>query len=228
MKIAAVFCRGCRATLADENWYPSLRKTNVAWCSDCYQAKSKRLYCPICGIECSKERCLECHKKKHCRKCGVELIDENWYEAFRKRNVGRCKDCHDKVARAWDDRNPEDAAKRSARWRDRNPEYSKEYYLETVEIHAERARRLLWEYKIKALTMLGGQCVVCGITDMRILQINHINGGGVQESLFGYEMYRAIVNQTRKIDDLDVRCANHNLLYEYERGKRVLPKGMTP
>ena len=33
----------------------------------------------------------------------------------------------------------------------------------------------------EVLTALGGQCVQCGIADYRVLQIDHVNGGGSKE-----------------------------------------------
>jgi len=37
------------------------------------------------------------------------------------------------------------------------------------------------ERRAKVLEFLGGQCVVCGFSDTRALQIDHINGGGNKE-----------------------------------------------
>ena len=160
---------------------------------------------------------------KTCKKCGVELNDENWYPAFRKRNVGRCKRCHKKVVDNWEARHPGDQAKRTARWNKRNPDHGPRYYRENAKSYSNRARLRLWKYKTEALNKLGGKCVACGIDDMRVLQINHVNGGGSGENLFGIDMYSAIIKGTRSTADLDVRCANCNIIYEYESGRRSLP-----
>lgn len=80
-----------------------------------------------------------------------------------------------------------------------------------------------WRNHKRAILALGGECVVCGETDLRILQINHLNGGGRKEMNNGrnsHYFYRDIINGTRTTDDLDVRCANCNILYEYEVGRR--------
>ena len=55
-----------------------------------------------------------------------------------------------------------------------------------------------WRNHKRRVLELGGKCVNCGETDIRVLQINHING--------------------RDNPEVDVRCANCNILYEYERG----------
>lgn len=60
--------------------------------------------------------------------------------------------------------------------------------------------------------------MVCGATDLRILTLNHKNGDGHSDS---NHIYRDIVSGRRKTDDLDVRCMNDNILYEYEMGRLV-------
>jgi len=81
--------------------------------------------------------------------------------------------------------------------------------------------------RLRVIAKLGGKCVVpgCGITDPRLLQVNHRDGNGGRDFKrndieAARQFYRALVNGTRSTDDLDLRCANHNLLYEYERGAR--------
>ena len=66
--------------------------------------------------------------------------------------------------------------------------------------------------------LLGGACVVCGNIDIRVLQINHKN----EKDRRGYSLVMAILAGRRGKDDLDLRCANCNLIYEYEKGRRVV------
>jgi len=88
-----------------------------------------------------------------------------------------------------------------------------------------------WKRRLKVLQILGGKCVRCGNADLRVLQINHIAGGGIKEyrALNGHlgKFYMAIVSGERRRDDLNLLCANCNVLYEYERGNRRLPAGAT-
>ncbi len=44
-------------------------------------------------------------------------------------------------------------------------------------------RKYSKELRLKVQEALGGQCAHCGITDHRVLEIDHINGGGRQEQL---------------------------------------------
>jgi len=66
---------------------------------------------------------------------------------------------------------------------------------------------------------LGGKCINCGISDWRLLQVNHINGGGNEERRIrtNYKTWEQILNGERS-GEFDVRCANCNILHEYEIG----------
>ncbi len=132
--------------------------------------------------------------------CGVVLTTKNWYACLRGSRVYRCNICNRNMTRQWRKLNHE-------RWQ-------------------EGRRTYFWKLKLRALHLLGGpKCVRCGTTDIRILQINHIKGGGTKDhrAAFG-TLYRLILQGKRLVDDLDVKCANCNLIYEYERGVRELPK----
>lgn len=71
---------------------------------------------------------------------------------------------------------------------------------------------------IDVIRLLGGKCNTCGIDDIRVLQVNHKEGGGRREyDLYGhpFNLYRAILNGTRSTCGLNVLCANCNRIYEY-------------
>jgi hypothetical protein len=74
--------------------------------------------------------------------------------------------------------------------------------------------------KLAVIAMLGGKCVSCQETNPRVLQVNHKNGGGLKELRGQLNFYTNILAGRRKIDDLDLRCANCNILYEYECGRK--------
>lgn len=73
----------------------------------------------------------------------------------------------------------------------------------------------------RLIQKLGGKCSRCGIEDWRILQINHINGGGYKEysSKGCKKIYKEILNGERE-GEFNLLCANCNILYEYEKGRR--------
>lgn len=53
-------------------------------------------------------------------------------------------------------------------------------------------------------------CANCGCGDLRVLEVNHRNGGGRKEYKtllgLGYNMHYAIVKRNRLVDDLEVLC----------------------
>lgn len=63
---------------------------------------------------------------------------------------------------------------------------SKEYNAQYRKNNRERIRAYdidrLHLLRQKAIDVLGGKCVHCGIADVRVLQIDHINGGGTKEN----------------------------------------------
>jgi len=110
------------------------------------------------------------------------------------------------------------------KWRSENLEHDK---------NRSRVKGLIHRFvdKLKALQKVSGLqepiCSKCGITDIRVLTINHLNGDGAKErKIYGSRVsriYRDIRND-RTTSDLDVRCYNCNILYEYERGRINLPE----
>lgn len=95
------------------------------------------------------------------------------------------------------------------------------YYKKKKEAIIENQRRRLMNYRKEAIKLLGGKCIVCDETDIRVLQINHKNSDAFLLKENGHVFWINIVKGYRKLDDLDIRCANHNIIYEYEHGHRI-------
>lgn len=77
--------------------------------------------------------------------------------------------------------------------------------------------------RAKALLLLGGECVICGTRDLRVLDINHINGEDCPQKKEGktvglkyQEHLRVLAGED--MPHLEVRCCNCNRIHEYERG----------
>lgn len=99
-------------------------------------------------------------------------------------------------------------------WQQRNPD------------KVQASNRLKnYSLRRRLLTYLGNKCVVCGETDWMVLQVNHINGGGVQDhrTVGAEKIYRQILAGERE-GIFDLRCANCNMRYEYEQRRRWAPK----
>lgn len=102
---------------------------------------------------------------------------------------------------------------------------AREYYQEHKEALIFNHQKYQWKIKLAVLRLLGGKCRKCGNADPRVLQVNHINSrNGEREK--GYCLYLKILSGKRKTDDLELLCANCNIIYEYEKGitysKRLL------
>lgn len=82
-------------------------------------------------------------------------------------------------------------------------------------------RRLVKELRSYCLQKLGGQCLRCGFSDARALQIDHVNGGGSKESrttrLGTPRYYRKVFAAVAGIYQL--LCANCNWIKRHERGE---------
>ncbi len=112
---------------------------------------------------------------------------------------------------------------RAKAWREIHPEYFIKY--RQTEKFKNASKKRYWDQRKKLIELLGGKCVSCGITDIRILQINHKNHNGNKERQTWKDIgrfYRAILSGKRMKNDLEIRCANCNIIYEYESGKRKI------
>ena len=70
------------------------------------------------------------------------------------------------------------------------------------------------------IELLGGKCMVCGIEDYRVLQVDHINGGGSIERRAGKgrnrEYLRKVIDGNK---DYQLLCANCNWIKRYENNE---------
>lgn len=89
---------------------------------------------------------------------------------------------------------------------------------------ALRARRYRWNTKRRIVEYFGGKCIECGIDDIRVLQVNHLKGSSFEDRRFSssHQIYAAILREERNRFDYDLRCANCNILYDYEIGKKEI------
>lgn len=92
-------------------------------------------------------------------------------------------------------------------------------YRKRITEHRNKYRR---ESRQKAINILGGKCVVCGITDVRVLQIDHINGGGwidINKRKGSY--YRRVVESVKnKENKYQLLCANHNWIKKWDNDEK--------
>ncbi len=77
----------------------------------------------------------------------------------------------------------------------------------------------LW--RSRALVFLGGRCEHCGNNDSRVLQFDHVLGGGKTELMSGnrnsHQRARAVFKEPGKYQ---VLCANCNWIKRFERNEQ--------
>lgn len=104
-----------------------------------------------------------------------------------------------------------------------DPSY-RDLELERIRVDGWKIRKLGYARNraARAIKILGGKCVVCGINDHRVLQIDHINGGGVEEvkTIGRYNMVsKILVGETNVYQLL---CANCNWIKRWENNETTL------
>ena len=112
-------------------------------------------------------------------------------------------------------------------------ERNRKYYLENRERilgrhkqFMEREVRYRREYKkskrTQLIEILGNKCVRCGFSDIRALQLDHINGGGHKECVkFGHRdaMISYYLKHREETYKLQVLCANCNWIKRHENNE---------
>lgn len=96
----------------------------------------------------------------------------------------------------------------------------------------EKAKKRYQKFRLKVLNIVSGNnlfCVRCGCNDIRLLEINHINGRGREETggKFNTGFYKKIVSGNRKTDDLELLCKVCNAWHYLELKYGKLPYEIT-
>lgn len=93
-------------------------------------------------------------------------------------------------------------------WRKAHPDRVRE-----LGRRSRREREAVW--RPAAIAKLGGHCVRCGIGDVRVLELDHINGGGHSERLYTdrVSFYAAVARGDRT--DIQLLCANCHRIKTY-------------
>lgn len=73
-------------------------------------------------------------------------------------------------------------------------------------------RRETFKLKTKILEKFGNRCGMCGFSDRRALQIDHVNGGGNKglNAKIGFTFYRKVIADSS--GEYQILCANCNLI----------------
>lgn len=103
--------------------------------------------------------------------------------------------------------------KRYIRDREKILAYKRQYFLTHRDQINAYNRRYYMNKKLEAFKILGNKCVRCGTNDIRILQIDHIYGGGSKElRKIGTDgVYKKIIQNPEEAKKIyQCLCANYN------------------
>ena len=71
--------------------------------------------------------------------------------------------------------------------------------------------------RTQMLKRFGSRCKSCGNTDHRVLQIDHIKGGGTRDQRSTAQLYRYVLSlSARPLKQFQLLCANCNWIKKYE------------
>src|SRR5678815_1922494 len=99
-------------------------------------------------------------------------------------------------------RNREQINKRSRAWEKAHPE-----------VRRRKCRRSRQRRRAQILNMYGSACVLCGLTDPEVLDLDHVCGGGSRERANGMRtqgIYGQVLRGDRPSDDFRLLCRNCN------------------
>jgi hypothetical protein len=97
-------------------------------------------------------------------------------------------------------------------------------------LNAQTLRRQRASRKSTLLFALGGKCIRCGVTDSRVLEIDHINGDGWKErgknfrwQTYLYNSPGTLRNAMENLDRFQLLCANCHAI-KTEEDSEWLPR----
>jgi hypothetical protein len=103
-----------------------------------------------------------------------------------------------------------------------NRQYFKRYYADPVRrskiiaLASENGKRWYASLRDRAIDKLGGRCTMCGISDRRVLCLDHINGDGYKERGDPKTLFHQVLSGRK---DIQLLCANCNMIKAQENGE---------
>lgn len=104
--------------------------------------------------------------------------------------------------------------------------YRKKWHEEHSEEEKARSKKYREEYRKKIFLLLGNKCANhqknygCDCADIRVLQIDHINGGGKKElKLFVGHLKKYYENILQHPENYQILCANCNWIKKVENNE---------
>lgn len=139
-------------------------------------------------------------------------VQEKPYQRYRRLHPERVKEQERQrnqrrvpYHRQWQAEHPEQVRASKQGYRERTRGKEREY---------KQSRRV--RERLEVLSALGGKCVRCGVDDWRVLQIDHVNGGGTQERRQAKSIARYYKDMLLSPEKYQILCANCHQIKRYE------------
>lgn len=104
------------------------------------------------------------------------------------------------------------------RTKDKRNAYLRSYYRSRIDHFRQQSSKNSSKRRVEIMTMLGGAfCVKCSFSDLRALQIDHVNGGGGRMRRshgWSYKFWKKEIKESP--EKYQVLCANCNWIKRYE------------
>jgi len=126
----------------------------------------------------------------------------------------------------------EELLARHKKWRERNRDKTRRYnenyrrkyperWYKSQKRSNVRQRVMAKELKEKILKLFNNSCVRCNFSNIRALQIDHINGGGINDNkVRGKTFYKKVLKSIMEdLGEYQILCANCNWIKRYENGE---------
>ena len=104
-------------------------------------------------------------------------------------------------------------------------EYQAAYRAKNRERLRQYQRDRKFQFKLTVLDHYGKMCAECGFSDLRALQIDHVNDNGAEErkalggqKFSGWKFYEWLIKQGLP-DGYQTLCANCNNIKQWERNR---------
>jgi hypothetical protein len=184
-------CRKCGVTLTNTNWDPWLRRGGSRICHPCDLILKR-----------------ESNRRRY------------WKDPDKARRRQRTPAAAE-ARRRWAKNNPARRREIHNRWRHKIREERTESYLKLLARNRGRwasdpkvrltNNRLRWRYFIACMRKLGGRCVMCGTTDVRVLTVDHVVNVGRNRTIHGgTSIYVRVARGTLSVEGLQCLCYNCN------------------
>lgn len=77
-------------------------------------------------------------------------------------------------------------------------------------------KKRFWERKLEVIKKLGGKCKICGLDDIRVLDINHIDRDK-KDKHKNYSWLKRLQNWEGDLDNIEILCANCHRKHTWEQ-----------